>query len=181
MSATLEAKTMAVDEAQARAMFKEMGLLSAIQCVPNRLILKLNKMKEWAKAPEFKDPTTPELFRLRQEILEALDEGQKIVLQKSDAVEGNGRPKENKIASPNKGKPGPKKGAEKKSGVGLDKFGSRLGSNRNKFNEALSRKVKTMAQLVEEAGLSYAPGTHVQELLNKGHIEKVEDGYRLKK
>lgn len=70
--------------------------------------------------------------------------------------------------------------SKNKSQHGVDKYGSRLGSNRAKINEKLTSKPKTMTQLVKEANLDPAQThyNHLDKLVEKGLVEKTGEGYR---
>lgn len=63
----------------------------------------------------------------------------------------------------------------------LDKFGSRNGSSTSKINAVLARKPKKMAQLIEESGLSGTHYDHLKKLIDAGHVEKTDKGFRLTK
>ena len=67
-------------------------------------------------------------------------------------------------------------GKEKK---GLDKFGSREGSNAAKINAALSKKPKKMKQLTSEAKVSGTHYDHLKHLIEDGFIKKSEKGFAL--
>lgn len=76
-----------------------------------------------------------------------------------------------------------------------DKFGSRIGSNFAKINAALSRKPKTVPEIVEQSGAEvkyFVSGEkkeaqlggyykHMKNLLTAGHVEKKDKGYVLAK
>ena len=63
--------------------------------------------------------------------------------------------------------------------IGIDKFGSRLGSNNAQFNTTLSHKPKKMAELVQEAGLKGTYYDHVGKLVEAGFVAKTDEGYKL--
>ena len=67
-----------------------------------------------------------------------------------------------------------------KKTVETDKFGSRVGSNKARFNAVLSKKPKKMAELVKEAKLSGTFYEHVNTLIDAGHVEKTDKKYKLK-
>jgi hypothetical protein len=62
-------------------------------------------------------------------------------------------------------------------GEGVDEFGNRKGTAMAKVNSLLSKKPKTMAELVEEAGLKDTCYNHLNKLIGKGLVVKMEKGY----
>jgi hypothetical protein len=64
-----------------------------------------------------------------------------------------------------------KKGKSAKQS-GTDKYGSRLGTNNAKINEALSRKWQTMQEIMEGAGLKGTCYDHLNRMVDKGFVEK---------
>jgi hypothetical protein len=78
-------------------------------------------------------------------------------------------------------KTGKKVTAKKTTKVEKDKFGSRVGSSKALFNACLTRKLKTMRELVKEAKLTGTYYEHIKTLIKSGHVEKVDGkGFRLK-
>jgi hypothetical protein len=70
---------------------------------------------------------------------------------------------------------------EPKEKVGKDKFGCREGSKLARVNAVLTKKAKTMREIATEAGLEGETYyDHLGRLIEKGAVEKLEDGtYRL--
>ena len=72
-----------------------------------------------------------------------------------------------------------KEKAPKKDVVAKDKFGSRADSITARFNAALSKKAKTMKELMEEAKITRNYKDHADKLIEKGLVEKTDKGYKL--
>ncbi len=84
--------------------------------------------------------------------------------------------KENTMAK--KKKKGKKKVEVKPKGV--DRFGSKLSSNRAKIHSAIGKKPQTMKQLRDKAGIGYSMGEHLNLLVDAKLIKKSSQGYYLK-
>jgi len=63
--------------------------------------------------------------------------------------------------------------------IKLDKFGSRVGTIQAKINSALTKKPKTMGQLLEISGVKNQQNGHLKNLINAGFVKKTEKGYTL--
>lgn len=63
----------------------------------------------------------------------------------------------------------------------LDAFGSRVGSGDAKINAVLTDKPKDMKQILKDAGLERTYYGHLKRMVEAGHVEKVKEGYKLKK
>lgn len=63
----------------------------------------------------------------------------------------------------------------KKEKAETDKYGFRLGTETAQMNEVLSRKPKSMSELVQEAGLKRGLYGHIKRMISKGHVEEVND------
>ena len=64
--------------------------------------------------------------------------------------------------------------------VERDVFGSCVGSNLARVNACLSKKPKTMGELVKQVGLKDSYYTHLGKLVEAGLVKKSEGGYSLK-
>ena len=60
--------------------------------------------------------------------------------------------------------------------IGVDKFGSRIGSNRAILNAALSVKPRTAREIMERAGLTRPKTNHLNALIGKGLLKKDKEG-----
>lgn len=74
-----------------------------------------------------------------------------------------------KQKTPKAKEPTPKAKAKAK-----DKFGSRMNSNRGRFNAALTTKPQTMKALITRAQMSYAPTDHILNLLKRRLIKRID-------
>ena len=63
---------------------------------------------------------------------------------------------------------------------GVDRFGSRLGTNRAKINAAISKTPQTMRQLMNRSGVAYSLTEHLGRLVSRKLIKKSAKGYYLK-
>jgi hypothetical protein len=69
---------------------------------------------------------------------------------------------------------------KRKSKAKTDRFCSRLGSMGAKINACLSKKGKTMKELVEEAEIDDTMYSHMKKLIEAGYAKKTDDGkYKL--
>ena len=72
------------------------------------------------------------------------------------------------------------KGAKgKTTSAKIDQFGSREGSNGAVLNACLSKKAKTMQQLMKESKLKSTCYNHLAKLIKNGFVEKTDKGYKL--
>lgn len=86
-----------------------------------------------------------------------------------------------------KGSKAPKKGskkatkakAPKKDPIGKDKWGFRLGSKVAAFNASITKKAKSMKQIMEETGDDQTRYNHANKLIELGHIKCTDEGYVL--
>lgn len=73
-----------------------------------------------------------------------------------------------------------KKAPKVKADVVRDKWGYKEGSFAFKINAVLSNKVsKMMKEIVEDAKVENTAYDHLKRMMEKGHVVKMEDGYRL--
>lgn len=70
-------------------------------------------------------------------------------------------------------------GESEKPQVLVDGFGSKLGTTMEQFNKVLSAKSKKMRELMEEAKVTETHYLHARKLIEKGFVEKTDEGYRL--
>lgn len=68
----------------------------------------------------------------------------------------------------------------KKSSTEVDKYGARLGTIKARIYACMSKKPKTMKELMAEAGIDTIQHGYINELIKKGLAEKTEKGYALK-
>lgn len=191
-----------VSEADARRLLSAMNPGKPVQeWSAKRLELKLNDAGLVASADldRLSDKNDRDLLR---RVGRAIEEGEKIEVdaesepQKEKAVSTATAEKPKEKAKP-KGKAKPEASAKKKpspkstkgktvpskngSGGKKDKFGAREGSNTAKFNSALSKTPRSMKELVEKAELGERTFySHVRGLIEAGHVEETEKGFKLK-
>ncbi len=98
-----------------------------------------------------------------------------------------------------RGRPAGTSNPEPTRGLKKDKFGTRVGTPKAKFNSVLTRRPKKVSELVQEAGIEVPTFTytdrpskptvfqfgdyyrHLKKLVQAGHVEKVGTGYALVK
>jgi len=68
---------------------------------------------------------------------------------------------------------------EKTPSTKTDKFGSRIGSNRAAINACLTKKAKTMKELLKESKLESTYYNHLAKLIKNGFVEKTDKGYKI--
>lgn len=173
------------------AMLGEMGFQTADKWDDVRLMKKLRALpKLIAEDTEVPEPQTPEYRSLLASILKAKEnevdlELEPVHLNNGAVPNGTAHKKgDSKMTTATVEKKGKKEKKEKKEKAAVDKFGSRIGSNNAKFNERLSTKTKSMAQLVKEADLGERTFyNHMNKLLADfpDKVGKSEEGYFLKK
>jgi len=117
-------------------------------------------------------------------------EEQKVTTKQQTAAKDKGSHKGNGKTSPaNKQTTKPDK-PKRTLSEGVDKFGSRIGSNNAKLNAVLTKKPHTVKELVDKAGIEakeFKPGdlqlgafySHLKKLTESGHVKKTEEGYAL--
>ena len=125
------------------------------------------------------------------DLLEAVEKGEDIMV--GDA--GPKPKKKGKVVMKTETKKSPKKSESKKGGkkvakktspkapavaADLDKWGARKGTKTANFNAALTKKAKTMKELIDEAGSDQVMYNHANKLIEQGVIVKTDDGYKLK-
>lgn len=161
---------MTVPESKARAMLVAAGFATAESWNPKKLTNVLNHLDE--REDELQEIEDKDERHTLKMVLKTLAEGNEVELEeegKTKKHESNGQAKRK-----------PTKKAEKKT-PGTDKFGSRIGSDNAKINTVLSRKIKPMSQLVEEAGLKRGLYIHLGQLVQKKLVKKTPEGYALNK
>ena len=168
-----EESEMHVSEKKVGVLLTSMGLPD----VENWSISKLTKavndiatVTAGANLPEDKG-----LRMLYKSIRRANEEGKKISVGEVSA-EPAGKPGKGKSAT-EKTKPGKPAG----SAGGIDRFGSRLGSDAAKFNSLLSSKPKTMKEIMEEGGFGSTFYNHARKLVEGGYVVKDGKGFKLAK
>lgn len=152
-------------------------------------------------------PETSESKNLLAKILKAVEDKDEIEITGDDSQiletkkaskteeETNHKPKkepnppEEKKEKPAKVAKEPKPPKEKKAKkvkapkekVGLDQYGSRIGTARATLMGAITSTPKSMSQLIEETGLTFINGyyNYMRFWISKGFIVKVEQGYKL--
>ncbi len=72
-----------------------------------------------------------------------------------------------------------KKVAKKKSSKEVDKFGSRKGTIQAQINSVLTKKPKTMDQLLKDAKVKNPQSGHLNNLIQDGWVTKGEKGFAL--
>lgn len=159
-----------VSEKAARKMLTTMGFLGAESGWQEAKLVKvLNRLPEKLDAAQ--ELTTEGDKRLCEAIIHAIAEGKKIGL-KTESTAANGKAKRSKSIKP--------KASRKDGGAAVDKFGSRLGSNRAKINEAFTKKPQTPDDLAKKTGLENTFfRKHLKALVEAGHITEDGDGFRL--
>lgn len=68
---------------------------------------------------------------------------------------------------------------KQKSGKDVDKFGSRKGTIQAKINAVITKRPKTMDQLLEDAEVTNPQSGHLNNLIKDGWIIKSEKGFAL--
>lgn len=184
-------------------LFTEMGFEVVDKMSENRLRSRIKLL------PELDDPEeplaakikSPEGRMLLEELKAAVANEEEIEFTAAEKAAGNGKHPEPKAEKPAKAAKAPKaekparaakaekpakapKAAkapkEKKEKAATDKFGNRVGSRLAKINAVLSRKAKTMGELVAEAEVDRTAYNHLNKLVKAGKVEKTEDGkYKL--
>ena len=61
------------------------------------------------------------------------------------------------------------------AGIGKDKFGSRIGTKAAAMNKCVTKKAKSMATLLEEAGLESTLYNHMNKMVDEGHFVRTDD------
>ena len=184
---------MKVDETQARKMTTSLGYASAGGWPTAKLAAVLNRLDQADGLREV-EGDDKQLF---DSVLKALKAGKEIaVTTEKDGVVATvladtprkKMKKQKEPKSAGKGKEVPKKEKTAKKtklnngeSVEVDKFGSRLGTERAKVNTRLSKEPKTVQQLADEAGLKNTYfRKHLASLISEGFVVKTKDGYKLK-
>ena len=95
---------------------------------------------------------------------------------KKKAKKGKKEEKSSKKADKKKKKKGD---GEEKSTVKKDKWGSREGTQAAKINAAISKKAKSMKELMDEVGAEATFYNYMKKLIEDKHVVKTEKGYKL--
>ncbi len=69
---------------------------------------------------------------------------------------------------------------KKQEKTGLDKFGSRKGTIQARINAILTKRPKTMQQILDDAEVDNPQSGHLNNLIKAKHIVKSEKGFALK-
>jgi len=69
--------------------------------------------------------------------------------------------------------------SDKKKKPGIDKFGGRTGTIKAKINAVLTKKPKTMQQLLKDAKVENQQSGHLKNLIEEGYVVKIGKGYAL--
>ncbi len=72
------------------------------------------------------------------------------------------------------------KETKKQKKTGLDKFGSRKGTIQARINAVLTKRPKTMQQILDDAEVDNPQSGHLNNLIKAKHIVKSEKGFALK-
>lgn len=152
-------------------LFEHLGFKTVKKWDSKRLLTKIKNLPELTDDVKIKNPKVKKL-------LDAILAAKKVAFKEvevgsKDAV----APKATKKIKAAKKEV---KKAPKENKKGLDKFGTRLGTNRAKINAVLSKTPKTMEQLMKKAGVGYAPGEHMQALVTRKLVKVTDQGYCLR-
>ena|ERR1700722_10589356 len=184
---------MLLKESEIRAMFVALGkpdYANASKINKRRLLTKINALPtlEFAKDPSELDKDNVTLFK---RISDALQSGEPLEFEteaeemkteeKTDPVVTKEKKSKKTAKTPKASSNGEhKKTSPKKDKAELDKFGTRLGSDRAKVNAALGKKPQTITEIVEKAGLEKPFfRKHLKSLIDQGFVEKVDEGFKL--
>lgn len=99
--------------------------------------------------------------------------------KKAAASPAKAKPKK-AAAKPAKAAKGKTAEPAKADAAEVDRFGARIGTKLAAFNACITRKPKSMAELLAEAGLEKTVYNHANRLIAEGLVAKTDKGYRLK-
>lgn len=177
---------------RARKIFQALGFKTAGNWNEVRLTKKIQNLPDLAEGAKLDD----KMQKRVNTICNAIKAGKKVVVinledvavdkKRASYVEetvkrDTEKKKEKKAAKEKKTK---KKSTTTKKAktagkTGIDKFGSRIGSDTSKINASLSKKPKKMSQLMEDAGVEGTHYTHLNKLIKAGYVKKSDKGFVL--
>ena len=178
-----------VSREKSLALFKALGYKTANKWDNARL---QKKLVELSKEGTTEEPTLDDAMAgVFERVLDA--KGDVVLKDSKDEAKGTeAKPKSDKKPEADQPKKKKKKvtagksaaevkpkAEKKKKDAAMDKFGSRVGSQAAKINSCLTKKAKTMAELMGEVGAESTFYNHLNKLVKAGHVAKTDDGYKI--
>lgn len=185
---------MEITRTQANDIFVDLGYKTAPKWNDKEVQRKINNLPA-----EIKETDTSSLDikvqPLVETILRKLKNGKSVIVVDGEASEAGAQAAEDVMAADEdkaakkekKEKKAPKaekakKAAKpKKAPKEKDAFGNYADSDIAKLNACITKTPKSMQQLIKEAGLKGAYYNHINDLITKGFVKKVEKNYILAK
>lgn len=170
-----------VEQDAAGGLLKEMGFKAATKWPAKKLGAKLNKIGNLLEDEEVDKPKSSTGNRLLKQLLEAKENGKKIIViaeGESDDDDDGDDDKKGKKAKAKKGSK--EKSAPRGDPADKDEWGCREGSSAAAINAVLlkSKKPLESSTIAEKADTTPARvNGHMRAMIEKGYAKKTDEGY----